>query len=165
MPDDSTSTASSSRLSPDQIVEVHDVAFGWGVVELDGGAGMLVEEAGEHVRQIEAPLEPGAHRLDGVLHAAQNGAEVVFGIVQKADEQLHGAIAGAAAQAGHGGIKHVRPQNNGRDGVGEGQSQIVVRVDAHFFAGGFAVMEIFAHQVLNLFAVEHAEAIHDVNGL
>ena len=128
----------------DGIVELEDVpfcAFEFRFLELDGRARMQVAQAGQQIGQVIAPEQFRAHRLDVILHAIEDGAKLVFRIMQKTDEQFHRAIARAAAQAGHGGVEEIGALDDAFDGVGVGQLQIVVRMHAHFLAGRFAVRQ------------------------
>ena len=151
-----------------RVVEFQDVALlalQFGFLELDGGARVLVQHAGEQIRQVVAPKQFGAHRLDVVLHAVEHRAQLIFWIVQEGEEQLHRAIARAAAEAGDGGVEKIRALDDAFDGVGEGELHVVVHVNAHFLAGRFAVAEIFFHQRMDALAVKRAETVHDVNRL
>ena len=61
----------------------------------DGGAGMLVVQASEHVGEVKTPAEVFAQRLDGFADTFQDGAQLILRITQQAEEQLHGAVARA----------------------------------------------------------------------
>ena len=59
----------------DGVVELEDVAFfafQFGFLELDGGARVLVQHAGEQIRQVITPQQFRAHRFDVVLHAVEH---------------------------------------------------------------------------------------------
>src|ERR1035438_10914944 len=60
----------------DGIMEFEDVAllaFQFGFLELDGGARVQVAETRQQIGQVVTPQQPGAHRLDVILHAVEDG--------------------------------------------------------------------------------------------
>ena len=81
------------------VVELDDVATILRRVEGHARTGMLVEDARHHIRVVEAPHQLFAHGLDVLLNTVEHGAQVVGGIVQEAEQQLHLAVAGATARA------------------------------------------------------------------
>ena len=48
----------------------------------------------------------------------------------------------AATEPGHGGVEHVGAADDGLDGIGVGELQVVMGVDAHLFAGRFGVAQV-----------------------
>ncbi len=68
---------------------------------------MLIQQTGEQVRQIVSPEQFAAQRLDGVLHAFEDGSKIVFRVVQKSEEQFHRTISRAAPQPCHRGVEKI----------------------------------------------------------
>ena len=138
-------------------------AFEFRFLELDGRARMQVAQARQQIGQVIAPQQFRAHRLNVILHAIEDGAKLVFWVVQKTDEQFHRAIARAAAQTGHGGVQIIGALDDAFDGVGVGQLQIIMRMHADFLARRFAMRKIFLDHVAHLLAVKRAETVDQIN--
>jgi hypothetical protein len=121
---------------------------------------MGVDLAGDLVRNGRAPVEFLLHRQDRVLDQLEHRAQFELRIAQEAEQQFRRAVARAAPEAHHGRIHAVAAQDDGLDGVGEGELQIVVGVHADFLAGAFERLHVLAHQVVDLLAVQVAVAVH-----
>ena len=99
-----------------------------------------------------------------VLDELKDGAEFEFGVPEETEEDFCGAIACASPHAEHGGVGAVGAEDDGLDGIGEGELQVIVCVDADLFAGSLEGGCIFLDQVIDLFSVEVPEAIDDDDG-
>ena len=126
---------------------------------------MLVHQARDHVGDVESPHQFGPHRLDVVLYALQQRTQAELRVMKETDDQFHGTVAGAAAEAGEAGVQVVRPADQRLDRVGEGQLLVVVGVDAHLFVGGLQGIQELVHERFDLFAVQRPEAVHHVDGV
>ena len=146
--------------SSQRVVELDDVAAVVGLVERHPRPRMLVEHPGHHVGVVEAPLQGLAHRLDVVLDAVQDRPQPELGVVQKAEQQLHRAVARPAPETRHAGVQPVGALDRRLHGVGEGELPVVVGVHADFLAGRRGVAPEGGHVVVDLLAVERAEAVH-----
>ena len=126
---------------------------------------MLVEDAGDHVRDEGTPLLGAAHRHQVFLQEFENRAKVELRVFQEAQQQFHRAVAGTAAQAEHGGVDAVGALDDGLDGVGKRQLHVVVRVDADLLADRVSHGDVFDDQFPNLLVVECPVAVHHDDGV
>jgi len=124
---------------------------------------MLVQHAGEQIRQVVAQSNFRAHRLDVVLHEIQQ-AQLVFRIVQKREEQFHRTVARAAAEAGDGGVEKIRASMMLR-WCWRTRAACCCACARPLPCRTICSSREFSHQLVNAFAVKRAEAVHDVNGL
>ena len=125
---------------------------------------MLVEEAGDHVRDEGTPFLGAAHGHQVILQQLEYRAEVELGVFEEAKQQFHRAVAGAAAETEHGGVDAVRALDDRLNGVGEGELHVVVRVDADLFAGGVGHGDVFFDKRTNLLVIKRAVAVDDDDG-
>src|SRR5690348_8373178 len=91
----------------DAVVELDDITLSLCCFKLHCRARMLVEQACNHIGQIETPHELLAQRFHPVLHTLEKRSKIIFGFMEKANEQLDGTIARTASQASHGCVEHV----------------------------------------------------------
>jgi len=125
----------------------------------------LVELAADVVGDAGAPVEFLAEGDEVVLQELEDGTELEFGVAEEAEEEFHGAVAGAAAEAGHGGVYAVGAVDDAFDGVGEGELEVVVHVEADFFFGVFAGFEVLLDEHFDLLGVEGAVGVDDDEGV
>ena len=81
---------------------------------------MAVEHTRDHLRDDVTPFVLALQRQEEFLDGVENRAEVVLRILEEAEEEFSGAVACAAAHAGHGAVEVVDVVDNGLDRVGEG---------------------------------------------
>ena len=126
---------------------------------------MLVEDAGDHVRDERAPFFGAAHRHQVFLQEFENWAQVKLRVFQEAEQQFHRAVAGATTQAEHGGVNPIGALDDGFDGVGERQLHVVVRVNADLLPGRLGHGNVLPGQLTNLLVVERPVAVHHDDGV
>jgi hypothetical protein len=68
--------------------------------------------------------------IGGVLQGEQVASVLPVAEVRDRDERLNGAVAGACAVSGQRGVDAGHSLFDGDDGVGDGQRQVLVGVDA-----------------------------------
>jgi hypothetical protein len=103
-----------------------------------------------------------AHRFHVMLNAAQHRTEIEFGIVKETQQQLHRAVARSPSKTGNARVQHVGAENDRLDGVGERELHVVVGVNPDGLLGRPGELEELVHQRLDLFAVERAETVDDI---
>ena len=74
--------------------------------------------------------------------------------VMEAQEQLHGAIAGAASQAKYRAVQPIDASDQRFDCIGVGQLLVIVRMDADVFSRALDRLEELCAQVADLFRVK-----------
>ena len=120
--------------------------------EGDCGAGMLIEEACNHILNVVAPY--CALRLDllGVFFdELQYREHVVLRIFEEAEQEFHCTVARAATHCAVGGVEPINAVADCLDGVGKGKLLIVVGVDAEDFAVLLRAGLVKSRKPLNLF--------------
>ena len=75
------------------------------VKKLHGCAWVVVQLAGQHIRDIITPWHLLAQWNHLLLKTFQNRTHMISGILQKAEQQLGGAVAGTATKAANGAVK------------------------------------------------------------
>ena len=168
MPDFMSSRTCSGTASPMYFTLVVDHVFVelaihvlfFGLADGNSVLRMAVEHTRDHLRDDVTPFVLALQRQEEFLDGVENRAEVVLRILEEAEEEFCGAIACAAAHAGHGAVEVVDVVDDSLDRVGEGELLVVVTVEAEllvlhdaFVAGEFLV---------DVFLVEGAEAIDEV---
>ncbi len=131
-----------------------------GLADGDGVLRVAVEHARNHLRNDVAPFVLLVQREEQFFDGVEHRAQIVLRILEEAEEQFCGAVAGATTHAGHGTVEVVHVVYDGLDGVGEGELLVVVTVEAEllvlhdaFVAGEF---------LIDVFLVEGSEAIDEV---
>ena len=121
---------------------------------------MAVEHTRNHLRDDVTPFVLALQRQEEFLDGVENRAEVVLRILEEAEEEFSGAVACAAAHAGHGTVEVIDVVDDGLDRVGESELLVVVTVETEllvlhdaFVAGEF---------LIDVFLVEGAEAVDEV---
>ena len=96
---------------------------------------MLVEDSGQHIREIIAPDHAFLFQPGHVLFDKLNDRiKVVFRIFQETEQKLHHTVSAAAAHAVIGSVQEVYAVSGNFDGVGESELLVIVRVDADLFS-------------------------------
>jgi len=97
---------------------VHVLFFG--LADGNGVLRMAVEHTRDHLRDDVTPFVLALQRQEEFLDGVENRAEVVLRILEEAEEEFSGAVACAAAHAGHGAVEVVDVVDDSLDRVGEG---------------------------------------------
>ena len=136
------------------MVAIIGFAYGNGVLRV------AVEHARDHLRDDVAPFVLLLQREEQFFDGVENWAQIVFWILEEAEKQLGGAVAGATAHAGDRTVEVVDVVDDGLDRVGEGELLVVVAVEAESLVlhDAFVAGELF----VDVFLVECAEAIDEV---
>ena len=121
---------------------------------------VAVEHARNHLRDDVAPfvlfLEREEEFLDGVEHWAQ----IVFRILEEAEQEFGRAVASTAAHAGDGTVEVIDTVDDSLDCVAEGELLVVVSVETELLVLHDA--SVTRDFLVDVFLVEGAKAIDEV---
>ena len=121
---------------------------------------MAVEHTRDHLRDDVTPFVLALQRQEEFLDGVENRAEVVLRILEEAEEEFRGAVASAAAHAGHRTVEVVDVVDDGLDRVAEGELLVVVAVETELLVLHDA--PVARDFLVDVFLVEGAEAVNEV---
>ena len=121
---------------------------------------VTVEHARNHLRNDVAPFVLAVQRQEQFLDGVENRTQVVFGVLEEAEQKFGGAVACAASHARHGTVEVVHVVDDGLDRVAEGELLVVVTVEAELLALHDSL--VTGEFLVDVFLVEGAETVDEV---
>ena len=141
-------------------VELAVFVLVFGLADGDSVLRMAVEHTRDHLRDDVTPFVLALERQEEFLDGVENRAKIVLRILEEAEEEFRGAVASAAAHAGHRTVEVVDVVDDGLDRVGEGELLVVVTVEAELLVLHDAL--VAGEFLVDVFLVEGAKAVDEV---
>ena len=119
-----------------------------------------------HVRNIISPYRPLFFQWNHIfLNKLQYREELIFRILQKTKEKLHGTITGTPSHPLHGSIQIRNAISQCLDGIGKGKLLVVMRMHSYVLAILLTNLQILLADIANLLREQRTIAVYNINAI